>query len=147
MSTTRVGAGGVVQIERLITTYQSNAAGSADTAYLSLETMLTLMYARYNFRNRIATRYPRHKLGNDSARYPAGEAVITPSIGKAEAVAWFHDMSRSSPVVFDPGALAQFKADLVVERNAGDPNRLDFLLPPDLINQLVVAAAQIQFIL
>jgi hypothetical protein len=28
----------------------------------------------------------------------------------------------------------QFKTDLVVERNASDPNRLDFLLPPDIIN-------------
>lgn len=145
VSTTRVAAGDVVQVDRLITTYQTNAAGAADTAYLSLETMLVLLYARTNFRNRMATRYPRHKLGNDSTRYPAGEAVITPSVGRAEAVAWFLDMSTASPVVFDPSALAQFKADLVVERNASDPNRLDFLLPPDLINQLIVTAAQVQF--
>lgn len=145
ISTTRVGGGDLVQIDRLVTTYRLNAAGAADTAYRSLETMLSLMYARTNFRSRIATRYPRAKLGNDSTRYPAGEAVITPAIGRAEAVAWFLDMATASPVVFDPSTLAQFKADLVVERNASDPNRLDFLLPPDLINQLVSTAAQIQF--
>lgn len=145
ISTTRVGGGDVVQVDRLVTTYRLNAAGAPDTAYRSLETMLSLMYARTNFRNRIATRYPRAKLGNDSTRYPAGEAVITPAIGRAEAVAWFLDMATASPVVFDPSTLAQFKADLVVERNASDPNRLDFLLPPDLINQLVSTAAQIQF--
>jgi phage tail sheath gpL-like len=33
----------------------------------------------------------------------------------------------------------------VVERNAADPNRLDFLLPPDLINGFIVGAANIQF--
>jgi phage tail sheath gpL-like len=38
-----------------------------------------------------------------------------------------------------------FDANLVVERNEDNPNRLDFLLPPDLINQLVVLAAKIQF--
>ena len=41
----------------------------------------------------------------------------------------------------------RFKADLVVERNASDPNRLDFLLTPDLINQFIVGAAKIAFIL
>ena len=35
----------------------------------------------------------------------------------------------------------------MVERNEGDPNRLDFLLPPDLVNQLRVIAASISFTL
>ena len=35
--------------------------------------------------------------------------------------------------------------DLVVERDQSDPNRLNFLLPPDLINQLMVTAASLQF--
>lgn len=144
ISTTRVGAGDLVQIERLVTTSQRNAAGSPDTSYLDVTTMFTLLYARYSFRNRIASRYPRHKLGNDSTRYPAGEAVITPAIGKAEAVAWFLDLSTISPVVFEPGALDQFKADLVVVRNA-DVNRLDFLVSPDILNQFIVGAIQIQF--
>jgi phage tail sheath gpL-like len=140
-----VDAGDVVRIDRMITTSQRNAAGSPDTAYLELETMLSLMYARDNFRTRMATRYPRHKLGGDSDRYPAGEAIMTPSKGRAEAVSWFKDMSESSPVVFDPSALEQFKDDLVVEINESNPNRLDFLLPPDLIGRLVNSAAQIQF--
>jgi phage tail sheath gpL-like len=38
-----------------------------------------------------------------------------------------------------------FKANLVVERNATDANRLDFSLPPNLINGLQRTAAQIQF--
>ena len=146
ISTTRVAAGGVVQIERLITTYRLNAAGTPDTAFLSLQVMLVLMYARFNFRTRIASRYPRHKLGRDGVRYPSGEAVMTPALGRAEAVAWFLDMATVSPVVFDPSTLAQFKEDLVVEINGSDPNRLDFLLPPDLINELVVTAAKIQFL-
>ncbi|MDC6679483.1 hypothetical protein OEZ78_28885, partial [Leclercia adecarboxylata] len=40
-----------------------------------------------------------------------------------------------------------FKAALLVERNVGDVNRLDFLLRPNLINQFRIGATSIQFIL
>lgn len=146
IATTRVGPGEQVQIDRLITTYRQNAAGADDESYLDATTLFTLMLARYTFRNRIATRYPRHKLGRDGVRYPRGEAVITPAIGRAEAVAWFVAHSTTSPVIFDPGSLDQFKAGLLVEIDANNPNRLNFLLPPDLIGQLVVGAATLQFI-
>lgn len=143
ISTTLVASGDLVQIERLVTTYQLSAAGSPDPAYLDVTTIFTLMYLRFTFRTRIATRYPRHKLANDGTRVDAGQAIMTPLLGKAEAIAWFRDMEGKGLVEgFD-----QFKADLVVERNASDPNRLDFLLPSDLINQLIVSAAKIQFLL
>ena len=38
-----------------------------------------------------------------------------------------------------------FKANLIAERNVSDPNRLDTLLPPDLVNQLRIVANKIQF--
>ncbi len=140
IATTRRGAGGVVQLERLITTYQTSPAGSADTAYLDATTVLTLLYLRYSFRQRMQTKYPRHKLANDGTPFAAGQAVMTPKLGKAEAISWFLEMQELGLVE----GFEQFKRDLVCVRNA-DPNRLDFLLPPDLINQLVATAAQIQF--
>lgn len=132
---------GKVQLERLITTYKTNAGGADDTAYLDATTMATLMYMRYSFRQRILTAFPRHKLADDGTRFGAGQAVVTPKLGKAEALAWARQME-------DLGLLEDFdsfKADLVVERNVSDPNRLDFLLPPDLVNQFVVGAISIQF--
>lgn len=145
IATTRRGPGGVVQLERVITTYQKNGAGAADTAYLDATTVLTLLYLRWSFRTRMQTKYPRHKLADDSPskQYGSGQAIMTPSLGKAEAVTWFEDMMDLG-LVED---LAQFKRDLLVLRNAGDPSRLDFLLPPNLINGLDVVAAQVQFIL
>lgn len=141
IATTRRAAGGVVQLERIITTYQTSPAGAADTAYLDATTMLTLLYLRYSFRVRIQAKYPRHKLANDGTRFSSGQAVMTPLLGKGEALGWFRELEQIGLVEnFD-----QFKRDLVVERNVADPNRLDFLLPPDLINQLIVTAAQIQF--
>lgn len=141
IATTRLAAGGVVQLERIITTYQTSPSGAADTAYLDATTLLTLLFLRFNWRVRVANRWPRHKLANDGTLFGSGQAVVTPKLGKAEAITWFREMETLGLVEgFD-----QFKRDLVVERNITDPNRLDFLLPPDLINQLLVAAAQIQF--
>lgn len=141
ISTLRVAAGGEVQIERLITTYKTTPAGADDTSYLDVTTMLTLLYLRHSFRSRILSRYPRHKLASDGTRFGSGQPVITPKLGKAEALAWFREMEELGLVEnFD-----QFKRDLVVSRNTQDVNRLDFLLPPDLINQFIVGAAQVQF--
>lgn len=141
IATTRRAAGGVVQIDRIITTYRTSPSGAADTAYLDATTLLTLLYLRYAFRVRMRTKYPRHKLANDGTQFGPGQAVMTPLLGKGEALLWFREMEQLGLVEnFD-----QFKRDLVCERNQTDPNRLDFLLPPDLINQLLVTAAQIQF--
>lgn len=141
ISTMTANLDGTVSIQNLVTTYKTNAAGSPDSAYKSVNTRLTLMYARYSFRALMASKYPRHKLANDGGRYGAGQPIMTPKLGRAEAVGWFRDLEALG--LFE--GLDQFKRDLVVERNALDSNRLDFLLPPDLINQLLGVAASIQF--
>lgn len=143
IATTKRVAGGVVQLERMITTYRTSPSGATDTAYLDATTLLTLMYIRYNWRNRIRDRYSRHKLASDTAQLPAGQPIITPQLGKGEALLWFRDMEKLG--LFEGASFEQFKQDLVCERNATDPNRLDWLLSPDLINQLIGAAAQIRF--
>jgi phage tail sheath gpL-like len=141
IATTKRVTGGGVQLDRIITTYQLSPSGAADTAYLDATTMLTLLYLRFSFRVRMQNRYPRHKLANDGTRFGAGQAIITPKLGKAEAITWFREMEELGLVEgFD-----QFKRDLVCERNVSDPNRLDFLLPPDILNGLIVVGAQIQF--
>ena len=88
-------------------------------------------------------RYPRHKLADDGTRFGPGQAIITPKIGKSEAIARFELWEELGLVE----GFEQFKRDLIVERNAQDVNRLDFLLSPDLMNQLRVVGAQIGFLL
>lgn len=141
IGTTKVGPGQVVQLERPITTYQLNAAGAPDPAYLDSTTMFTLMYFRYSFRTQVQNRYPRHKLADDGVRVGAGQFIITPKLGKAEAVSWARDMA-------DLGLLEnfeQFKRDVRCERDLVDRNRLNWYLPPDLVNQLIHGATQIAF--
>lgn len=143
ISTFTVDAGGVMRIERMITTYKTSPAGADDPSYLDLTTPLLLGYIRYDWRNYILRKYPRHKLANDGARYGAGQPIITPKIGKAEAVAKFRQWEDMGLVE----NAAQFKRDLICERNPNDPNRLDWVLPPDLINNFMVGGTQIAFLL
>lgn len=131
--------GSAVSIERAITTYQTNAAGIDDVAWLDVNTPLTLATLRYTLRTRIASKYGRHKLVKDDV-IPPGQPAIGPKGLRAEIIAWFQDCQARGWVE----GLEQFKADLVVELDANDPSRINALIPPDLVNGLRVFAAVIQ---
>lgn len=141
ISTFVVDAGGTCLIERLITTYKVNAFAVADISYLDVETMRTIAYLRYSTRSRIALRYPRHKLANDGTKFSPGQAIVTPLVIRAELIALFQEWELAGLVE----GLEQFKRDLIVERNPADPNRVDAVIPPDVVNQFRVFAAQVQF--
>jgi phage tail sheath gpL-like len=143
ISTFQVDSAGKVRIQAAITMYQQNEAGADDIAYYSVNTRLTLLYLRYDFRTQIMTRYARAKLADDGVQVGPGQQVITPKVGKAEAIAIFRGWEYKGLVE----NADQFARDLTCIRNPSDPNRLDWVLPPDLMNQFVVGAAQIQFLL
>jgi len=143
ISTSYVDADGTVRVQRLITTYKTSANGADDTAYLDLNTPLTLGYLRYSFRNRIMTKYPRHKLADDGTNYGPGQKIITPKVGKAEAVAWAREMEEAGLME----NVDVFASNVICERSTTDRNRLNWYLPPDLVNQFVVGAVQMGFIL
>lgn len=141
IATTRPADGGGVQLERLITTYRLNGAGSPDTSYLDVTTMLTLLYMRYSARARLMNDFPRHKLMDDGARVGPGQKIVTPQLAKGSLVSWFRDMEQRGLAE----NLAQFKADLTVVRDGTDPTRLVIVLPPDLANPFMGSAMTIQF--
>lgn len=143
IATARVAPGSKVVLERVITTYQQNDLGADDIALMDVNSVLTVERLRYDLRQRIALKYPRHKLGDDGKNYGPGQAIVTPTVMKAEIIALFREWEEKAWVE----ALEQFAQDLIVERNATDPNRLDIRMSPDLVNQLRVVGAQISFIL
>ena len=143
ISTSFVDASGNVCIERLISMYRQNSTGADDPSYLDMTTLLTLSYLRYSFRNRILTKFPRHKLADDGTKFSQGQAIVTPSVVKAEAIAIFRNWEEDG-LVEDADA---FKEGLIVERNTSDVNRLDIQLTPDLVNQFMVAGVKIKFLL
>jgi len=141
IATCTVGLDGVVRIERSITTYQKNAFGQSDPSWLDVQTPATLQYLVRTLRNAILTKFPRHKLANDGTRFGAGQAIVTPNILKAELVAQYSGLEDLGMVE----NMDAFKAFLIVERDPVDPNRVNVLLPPDLVNQLRIFAALVQF--
>lgn len=129
---------GVVRVKKLITTYRKSASGAVDESYLSINTPLTLGYLRWDWRNRMLRKYPRHKLAGDGTR---GANIMTPKKGAVECLGWFDDMEELG-LVEDRAA---FKKLLVVERDSRNVNRLNFLIPPDLVNGFDIAAGLFQF--
>lgn len=140
IATTKNAAGGVVTLDRAITTYRTNVSGAADVSYLDATTLLTLQYLRYSFRQKVLLAYPRHKLADTGTPIPAGQKIVTPDMIRALAIEWFAEMEELGLVE----NRALFEANVKVERNA-DRNRVDVVLPPDLINQLIVVAARLSF--
>lgn len=143
MATHVVDAGGVARIERLISTYQTAPSGEDDAAWLDANTALTLAWLRRDFRQVMRTKYGRHKLADDGNRADPGQPIITPSIGRAEAIAIFESWEARG-LVENAEAFAEA---LVVQRHDQVRTRLDFALSPDLVNQLRVIGARISFIL
>jgi phage tail sheath gpL-like len=141
ISTWTLAGGSVVQIERAISTYQVNAFNLEDVAWLDLNTPLTLAYLRYSVRVRIATKYPRHKLADNGTAFAPGQAVVTPNVLRAELIVLAREWEEAGLVE----NIDQFKALLMVERDETDRNRVNALIPPDIINQLRVFAGRVEY--
>ncbi|MAY19605.1 MAG: phage tail protein [Erythrobacteraceae bacterium] len=141
IATFQVTRAGECQIERAITTYQTDDFDIEDVAFLDIETPLTLFYLRATLRARIAQKFPRHKLADDGTRFGAGQAIVTPATIRAELLALAREWEELGLVE----GLDQFKSDLIVERDQSDPNRINALVPPDIVNQFRVFAGVVQF--
>jgi len=69
--------------------------------------------------------------------------IATPKTVKQEIIALFTEL-RDAGLIEN---LEDFIDNLIVQRNSTDKDRVDVLLPPDLINQFRILATKIQFIL
>jgi len=141
LATQRTLSDNVPMIARETTTYQLNLYGYGDDAFELVTTLATLAKLIRNQRYAITSKFPRHKLADDGTRFGAGQAIVTPSVIKAELVAEY-TLDEFNGLVENSQA---FKAHLIVERDPNDPNRVNVLYPPDLVNQLRVFAVLNQF--
>jgi len=142
ISTFTVGSDGTVAIENVITTYQKNAFGSADDSYLQIETLFNLMFQLRFLRTRITSKFPRMKLADDGTPAGPDSGIVTPKTVRAELISAYAELVDDFGVAQDADF---FGANLVVQRNAVNPNRLDVLFPTVLIDQLRVFAVLAQF--
>lgn len=132
---------GAIFIENMITTYVTNAQGNADNSYLEIETLFTLVYVLRFMRTRVQTKYSRVKLAADGVRILPGSPVVTPKIIKSDVIAAYRELEEGGFVQNSDA----FAANVVVEKDAGNPNRVNVLWPGTLINQLRVFAMLAQF--
>jgi phage tail sheath gpL-like len=136
-----VGSDGQPMILREQTMYQLNLYGQSDDAYELVTTLATLAKLLRNQRQAITSKFPRSKLADDGTKFGPGQAIVTPGIIKAELVNEYQ-MDMWNGLVEN---LKAFKAHLIVERDPNNPNRVNVLYPPDLINQLRIFAVLAQF--
>lgn len=129
-----VSPDGTVRLDRVITTYQTNAYNQPDITWLSVETRAQMVYFVRYMRQRITQVYGRMALASDGAEGRPG--IVTPKLIKAECVHAYVEMERGGLV--EKSEL--FAQQLIVERSA-DPNRVNAYLPVDVVNQFNVFAA------
>lgn len=121
-----------VRIMRAITTYTKSATNTDDPSYLDLTTIRTLDYARKAIEQRIELRFPRAKLSNRTP--PKVRSEILDVLYRLENLEVIENVDAH-------------KAKLLVQRNPQDPNRLDTVIPSDVVNGLHVVANRIDLIL
>lgn len=143
ISTFTVQTDGTVQTERVITGYRLNPAGAADPSYLDIETLKTLSYLRYDTRALISLSFPRYKLADDGTIFGEGQKIVTPRIIRNTLIGRFMLWEERGLVE----GREQFKKDLLVERDGSDRNRVNAVIPPDIINQFRVFAGKVEFYL
>lgn len=134
-------SGGALRIQRAVTTYQRNAYDQPDDSYLDSETLHQSAHVLRVLRSRITSKYGRHKLANDGTNFGPGQRIVTPVVIRGELIAAYGELERAGIVE----NMEMFKANLIVERDPANPNRLNVLFPPDLVNQLRVFALLYQF--
>lgn len=136
---------GAASIEQVVTTYQQNTFGMEDVSLLKLNTKWTVDYMRYAFRVGVLRDYPRHKLAGDDVlnRIQPGQAIATPRLIRNTLIGVAADLVRAG-LLED---LDQFIKDLIVVRSSADANRVNAILPPNVVNQFDVFAASVQYIL
>jgi phage tail sheath gpL-like len=136
VTTWTVDATGTVAIENMITTYVTDAQGTADNSYLEIETLFLLMFVLRRLRDVVTTKYGRVKLATDGVRLLPGSNVVTPSVIRADLIAAYRELEAEGMVQNS----AAFAAGLIVEKNGQNPNRVDVQWPGTLINQLRIFA-------
>ncbi|MCF0222860.1 MAG: hypothetical protein HUK20_01185 [Fibrobacter sp.] len=135
------GDDGTVYLKRCVTTYKRNAAGVSDTSYQQLEKIHTLSYLRWDWNAYLGGKYPHAKLADDGNEYGPGQVVMTPSLGKAEILTRYkYWMSKGLVQNYD-----EFAKNVVVERDPDDDTAMNFLIPANLIDQLLICKSKIQF--
>jgi phage tail sheath gpL-like len=141
IATAKVGADGRQQIERIISTYQTNASGAPDTTYLDLTTALTLIHLRTNWRTFWDSNYSDYALAADGTRVKPGVKLMTPSKARGISITWARTQESAGLIQ----NLDAFVDAVTAAIDPGDSTRMNVVLPPKLISPLYVNDTTLSF--
>jgi phage tail sheath gpL-like len=137
ISVHRVERDRTVWVDRVVTTYQTNVWGDPDASWRDIETMFqTSFFIRY-LNQRIRSTYPRAALTDK----PTGiKGFVSPGELYDLVVRVYYELQ-------DVGLVENadlFARVLVVERDALEANRVNMLVPIDVVNQFRILAARVE---
>ncbi|MDQ0472815.1 phage tail sheath subtilisin-like domain-containing protein [Labrys wisconsinensis] len=135
MSTWTADKAGTVKVDKLVTTYQLGPLGQPDATFRDIQAMFQLTYGLRYLRIEMANEHGQKAIANDNPG--ALQAISTPKEIKATLVHAHLQLCRQG--VFENNQ--RFAESIIVERNAGNANRVDFFLPLDRVNPLDILAA------
>jgi phage tail sheath gpL-like len=128
-------------ILREATQYQLNSFGQGDTAFGLLTVLATLALLLSILKSAVTSKFARVKLVPDGTAYGPGQAIVTPKTIMGELVAQFV-VAQFNGLVADK---ADFIANLVVQIDSTNPNRVNVLWPPQLAGALRIFSVLAQF--
>jgi len=130
-----------VQTQSMVTMYLRNSAGAVDASYHMQNKVFILQRLRYRFVQGFLSKYPRAKLLRSADRIKAGQKFVTPDLGRAYAIDWFDQNEKDGQVQ----GLEQFKEDVICQISGENENRLDWILPTEMVKQMIVGSGVLQF--
>jgi phage tail sheath gpL-like len=139
LSTFHTSTAGQVIMERMCTTYQTNAEGQPDNSYLDVETMYTLMAGIRDMRTFLTSQYPRSILVANGTAITGGSTMVTAASILASVNARYNTQCAAGYMQDAAGFAKQSQA-----QNAGS-GLVKLLLPFRLANQLRQIAMLIAF--
>lgn len=142
ISTLRYDAGGNAMIEVVATTYKTNSFGVPSRAYFKLQSKWTADYFRYAWKVLIASRYPDFKLADDGTNFAPGQPIVTPSVLRIETIGLARDLEYAGVIE----NVDEFKNTLLILRSIANPNQVNAVASPNLVNQFDVFAAAVKFV-
>jgi phage tail sheath gpL-like len=128
-SPVRINRNGNVEFDRVITTYLTDTNNVADTTYKDINTMAQLQYASRYYRNRMQAQFGQTFINNETLELMRSE--ISNILRELETLYIFENVEEAIK-------------DMIVERNATNPRRIDVKFTPQHVMPLLQTATQIE---
>ncbi len=144
IATCTVGNDGTVYVERERSTYKTDSSGAPDGAWLDMQRSTIGRRIVRRCKSRISRDFfsQGFVIVDDARSISAGEDAVNTSTVKGSLVSEADGMYLDKLV----SDLPTFRANVQVEQDGTDPNRINIYLPIDQTNQLRMVAAVANFI-